>query len=68
MVTITTKAIARTPMPRLRPTTKISWLSGVFSSGVDCMRVAMWPISVAMPVAVTTARPRPKVATVPLKI
>ena len=45
----------------------ISRCSGVRSSSVRPSRRATWPISVSMPVAVTTARPRPRVTAVPLK-
>ena len=38
--------------------------SGVLSASVVASRLAMWPISVPMPVAVTTISPRPRVTEV----
>ncbi len=38
--------------------------SGVFSVPVFASRSAMWPISVSMPVSVTTISPRPRVTDV----
>ena len=38
--------------------------SGVLSASVVASRSAMWPISVPMPVAVTTISPRPRVTEV----
>jgi len=53
-------------MPSVRPTRPTSRWSGVRSSSVRSRRDAMRPISVPMPVAVTTARPPPLVTAVPL--
>ncbi len=38
--------------------------SGVFSLSVFASMLAMWPISVAMPVSVTIISPRPRVTEV----
>ena len=56
-----------TASPKNRPMRLISFSKGVGSSGVAVNRLAMAPISVAMPVAVTTARPVPCTTAVPLK-
>ena len=67
MVTIMTTAIATTTMPSSLPVRSSSRCNGVVSSGVALSSPAMRPISVCMPVAVTTALPCPYVAAVPLK-
>ena len=48
-----------TAMPSIRPIRAISRCNGVGSSWVASNISAMAPISVAIPVAVTTARPVP---------
>jgi hypothetical protein len=58
VATITT-AIATTIRPSNRPTRSSSRCSGVVSSGACFSMPAMRPISVRIPVPVTTARPRP---------
>ena len=63
----TTTAITITARPSVRPTSATSRWSGVCSLSVWPSRRATLPISVAMPVAVTTATPRPRVTAVPLK-
>ncbi len=65
IATTTTDVIATTAMPSMRPMRATSAWSGVRCSSVVPRRRAMFPISVAMPVAVTTARPRPRVTAVP---
>ena len=60
-------AIATTTMPSSLPVRSSSRCNGVVSSGVALSSPAMRPISVCMPVAVTTALPCPYVAAVPLK-
>ena len=62
----TTTAITITAIPSMRPMRSTSRCSGVRCSSVRPSRRATLPISVAMPVAVTTARPRPRVTAVPL--
>jgi hypothetical protein len=68
MVAIIATAMATTMIPRILPTRVSSRWSGVVSAGASFIMPAMRPICVRMPVAVTTARPRPYVAAVPLKI
>ena len=63
----TTTAITITASPSARPMRDTSRCNGVLSCCVRPSRSATLPISVAMPVAVTTARPRPRVTAVPLK-
>ena len=53
----TTTAIAITAAPSMRPMRATSRCSGVRCSSVRPSSRAMFPISVPMPVAVTTARP-----------
>ena len=65
-VPTTTTAIAITAIPSMRPIRRTSSCSGVGSSTVASSRRAMAPISVAMPVAVTTASPVPCATAVPL--
>ena len=65
-VAITSSATAITPMPSMRPSRATSFCSGVSSSCVLLSRWAIWPISVRMPVAVTSARPLPPATAVPL--
>ena len=67
MVATTTVAITMTAMPSIFPMRSTSSWSGVRGSTVRPRRPATLPISVAMPVAVTTARPRPRVTAVPWK-
>ncbi len=67
MAATTTTAMTTTASPRVRPIRSTSRCSGVRSSSVWPSRRATVPISVAMPVAVTTARPRPRVTAVPLQ-
>ena len=67
MVAIITTAITTTMRPSNLPTRASSCCNGVVSVGAACSIPAMRPIWVCIPVAVTTARPRPYVATVPLK-
>jgi hypothetical protein len=55
-VTTTTTAMMRTAMPSIRPIRPTSVCSGVGSSWVASNMSAMEPISVAIPVAVTTRR------------
>ena len=55
---IATATIA-TITPSRFPSRSSSFCSGVVSTGVSFSMPAIWPISVCMPVAVTTARPRP---------
>ena len=57
MAPITTTAMTITVMPSMLPMRPISFCSGVGSSAVASSMSAMAPISVSMPVAVTTARP-----------
>jgi len=63
---ITTTAITTTMMPSDLETAAISRCSGVGSDSVLSRRPAMAPISVSIPVAVTTARPTPCTTPVPL--
>ena len=56
MAATTTTAMTTTAMASVRPTSSTSRCSGVRSSSVRPSRRATWPISVSMPVAVTTAR------------
>ena len=58
-VPTTTTAMMTTAMPSIRPIRAISRCNGVGSSWVASNISAMAPISVAIPVAVTTARPVP---------
>ena len=67
MVPIIRSAITPTTIPSSRPTCASSFCSGVVSAVACCNMPAIRPISVFMPVAVTTAKPRPYVAAVPLK-
>ena len=67
MVPTTTTEIMTTAIPKNRPMRLISFSRGVGSSGVTVSSLAMAPISVAMPVAVITARPVPCATAVPLK-
>ena len=62
----TTAAMTTTPSPSMRPIWRTSFCKGVASSAVACSRWAMAPISVPMPMAVTTARPVPCATAVPL--
>ena len=62
----TTAAIPTTASPSKRPSRAISCCSGVGSSTVRASSPAMCPISVRIPVAVTTARPTPWLTAVPL--
>jgi hypothetical protein len=66
MVPIITTAMATTIPPRSLPTRSSSFCSGVLSVVASCSIPAMRPISVRIPVATTTAFPRPYVAAVPL--
>ena len=66
MAATTTTAMATTSPPSRRPMWATSRCSGVRSSSVRPSRRAIRPISVSMPVAVTTARPRPLATAVPL--
>ena len=66
MAPTTTTAMTMTAIPSMRPMRSTSRCSGVRSSSVRPSSRATLPISVAMPVAVTTARPRPRVTAVPL--
>jgi hypothetical protein len=59
IVTTMMTAIAMTTSPSILPVRSSSRCSGVASSGVASSRPAMRPISVRMPVAVTTALPCP---------
>ena len=63
---ITTTAIPMTAVPSVRPRASISRVSGVAFFSVELSSRAMCPISVSMPVAVTTAVPTPCVTAVPL--
>ena len=63
----TTTAIAITAIPSMRPIRSTSRCSGVLCASTRPSRRATLPISVAIPVAVTTARPRPRATAVPLK-
>ena len=67
MAVTTTAAMTMTASPSMRPMWETSRCSGVRSSSVLPSSSATRPISVPMPVAVTTARPRPRVTAVPLK-
>ncbi len=67
MVPIITTAITTTTTPSTLPRRSSSRCSGVASSGVRSSSPAIRPISVCIPVAVTTARACPYVAAVPLK-
>jgi hypothetical protein len=66
-VTTTTTAMIRTALPGIRPIRPTSICSGVGSSWVSSNMPAVEPISVAIPVAVTMARPVPWATAVPLK-
>jgi hypothetical protein len=59
MVAIITTAITTTMMPSNVPTRSSSFCNGVVSVGAACSIPAMRPIWVCIPVAVTTAFPRP---------
>ena len=63
----TTTAIAITAIPSMRPIRSTSRCSGVLCASMRPSSRATLPISVAIPVAVTTARPRPRATAVPLK-
>ena len=65
-VPITATAITITAMPSMRPMWRTSFCSGVSSSVSVASMWAMAPISVPMPVAVTTASPVPPATAVPL--
>ncbi len=65
IVAPTTMAMTMTMAPRILPRRSSSRCSGVGSGSVACSRPAMRPNSVCMPVATTTARPRPYTAAVP---
>jgi hypothetical protein len=65
-VTTMTTAMMITAMPSIRPIRPTSICSGVGSSCVASNMPAMDPISVAIPVAVTMARPLPWATAVPL--
>ena len=67
IVPTTTMAITTTAVPSMRPMRLISFCSGVRSSAVASSMPAMEPTSVAMPVAVITARAWPCATAVPLK-
>ena len=67
MVTLITMAMAITAMPSSLPVRSSSLCSGVATSSVAWSEPAILPISVAGPVAVTSARPRPAAIAVPLK-
>ena len=67
IVPTTTAAVPSAAMPSTLPRCAISRCSGVGASGVVSSKVAMPPISVCMPVAVTMARPVPCATAVPLK-
>ena len=67
MAPTTTTAMTTTATPSVRPIRSTSRCRGVRSSSVWPSSRATWPISVPMPVAVTTARPRPLATAVPLK-
>ena len=59
IVAIITTAMTTTMIASSLPTRSSSFCSGVVSSGISFSMPAMRPISVCIPVAVTTARPRP---------
>ena len=59
IVAIITTAMTTTMMPSSLPTRSSSFCSGVVSVGASFSIPAMRPISVCIPVAVTTALPRP---------
>ena len=66
MAAVTMMAMMTTDTPSKRPMRSISRCSGVRCSLVSSSRRATVPISVAMPVAVTMAVPRPRLTAVPL--
>ena len=66
MVPIIAMAMQTTTAPSTLPTWSSSRCSGVVSFAVDPSIPATRPISVRIPVATTTARPRPYVTVVPL--
>ena len=66
MVPTTITVMMMTATPSSRPMWLISFSSGVGSSLTALSNFAMAPISVAMPVAVTTAKPVPCATAVPL--
>ena len=59
IVAIITTAMAMTISPSSLPTRSSSFCNGVVSSAASLSMPAMRPISVCMPVAATTASPRP---------
>ena len=59
IVAIITTAMTMTTTPSSLPTRSSSFCSGVVSVGASFSTPAMRPISVCIPVATTTARPRP---------
>ena len=63
---IITAAMTSTTRPSVLPTRSSSRCSGVVSLGASSSIPAIRPISVCIPVATTTARPRPYVTVVPL--
>ncbi len=63
---MTTTAMPMTSTPRVLDIWAISRCNGEGSSAVSSSSVAMRPISVSMPVPVTTARPTPRATAVPL--
>ena len=67
MVPTTTTAITTTTSPSMRPVRATSCCNGVGCAGVASSMLAMALISVAMPVAATTARALPRATAVPLK-
>ena len=67
IVALMTSAMAITAMPSSLPTRSSSFCSGVAALSADSSDRAIFPISVAAPVAVTIARPRPAAIEVPLK-
>ena len=66
VVTMTTIAMATTRIPSVVEMRAISRWRGLGSDSVSSSSVAMRPISVRMPVSVTTARPTPRATAVPL--
>jgi hypothetical protein len=66
MLPTTTAEIAITAIPSIRPIRRTSFCSGVLSSTVASSMPAIAPISVSIPVAVTSARPLPWATAVPL--
>lgn len=65
--TNTRAQIPSAPTARRRPKPASRFWSGVLTSAVSWSIAAIFPTSVAMPVATATPRPRPYVTTVPLK-